>query len=320
MLRLYNSLPVIFVSAVVAATASAQQQGVSLSPFVSFPHRGDAGTLAGLTIGVTDGPFSVRASGQFSVRDRVGLPTANIYVVTRPWTADVDALLHFARSDSGARLTLMPYVFAGVAATTTDTGAFAIRRGGWSYGAGTQLPLFSMLGAFAEARWRMSEYVLPNAKGAPSASLETRFGLSFRVGSSGAGLASLAEALIATAESYIGTPFRRGGSSPSGFDSWGFVRFVFGRLGVTLPSQQQQSEMGSRVRPEWRVLAPGDVVLFDDERGVEHVAIYAGHSRIIHAAENAGVRYDDVNSDRGRWYRDHLAGARRLNAPARKRQ
>ena len=141
-----------------------------------------------------------------------------------------------------------------------------------------------------------------------------------RVGSGGAGLASLAEALIATAESYIGTPFRRGGSSPSGFDSWGFVRFVFGRLGVTLPSQQQQSEIGSRVRPEWRALAPGDLVLFDDERGVEHVAIYAGRSRIIHAAESAGVRYDDVSSDRGRWYHDHLAGARRLNAPARKRQ
>ena len=237
------------------------------------------------------------------------------------WSADADALLYFARSDSGARLTLTPYIFAGVGTTTTDSGVFRIRRGGWSYGAGTGMPLFSTLGAFAEARWRMSEYVLPNAPGAPSASLETRFGLSFRVGSGGAGLASLAEALIATAESYIGTPFRRGGSSPAGFDSWGFVRFVFGRLGVTLPSSsRQQSEMGSRVRPEWRAVAPGDLVLFEDERGVEHVAIYAGRSRIIHAADGAGVRYDDVNSDRGRWYHDHLAGARRLDAPARKRQ
>ena len=146
------------------------------------------------------------------------------------------------------------------------------------------MPLFSTLGAFAEARWRMSEYVMPNAVGAPKPSLETRVGLSFKVGSGGAGLASLAEALIATAESYIGTPFRRGGSSPSGFDSWGFVRF-FGRLGVNLPSQQQQSEIGSRVRPEWRALAPGDLVLFEDERGVEHVAIYAGKSRIIHGRE-----------------------------------
>ena len=71
-LRLYNSLPVILVSAVVAATASAQQQGVSLSPFVSFPHSGEAGTLAGLTIGVTDGPFSVRASGLRTVSGRSG--------------------------------------------------------------------------------------------------------------------------------------------------------------------------------------------------------------------------------------------------------
>jgi hypothetical protein len=320
-LRFSNSLAGVLVAAVVATTASAQQPGVSLSPFVTFPQSGDAGPLAGLTIGVTDGPFSLRASGQFSMRDRVGLPTANTSLVIRPWSADADALLYFARNDSGARLTLTPYVFAGVGTTTTDSGVFRIRRGGWSYGAGTGMPLFSTLGAFAEARWRMSEYVLPNAPGAPKPSLETRVGLSFRVGSGGAGLASLAEALIATAESYIGTPFRRGGSSPTGFDSWGFVRFVFGQLGVTLPSQQQQqSEIGSRVRPEWRALAPGDLVLFDDERGVEHVAIYAGRSRIIHAAESAGVRYDDVNSDRGRWYHDHLAGARRLNAPARKRQ
>ena len=214
MLRFYNSLAVVLVAAVVATAASAQQPGVSLSPFVTFPRNGDAGPLAGLTIGVTDGPFSVRASGQFSMRDRAGLSTANASLVMRPWSADADALLYFARNDSDARLALTPYVFAGVGTTTTDSSVFHIRRGGWSYGAGTGLPLFSTLSAFAEARWRMSEYVLPTAPGAPKPSLETRVGLSFRVGSGGAGLASLAEALIATAESYIGTPFRRGDRVP----------------------------------------------------------------------------------------------------------
>jgi len=318
-LRFSNVLAVIGVAGSVTAI-SAQQPGVSLSPFVTFPQGSSAGPLAGLTLGVTDGPFSLRASGEFSVRDGTGLPASANGFVTRPWSADADALLYFARSEPGSRLTLTPYVFAGVGTTMTDSSVFRIRRQGWSYGAGTGMPLFSTLGAFAEARWRMSEFVMPNAPGAPSATLETRFGLSFRVGSGGSGLASLAEALIATAESYIGTPFRRGGMTPAGFDSWGFVRFVFGRLGVTLPSQQQQSEFGSRVRPDWHALAPGDLVLFYDERGSEHVAIYVGHSRIIHAAENAGVRYDDINSDRGRWYQEHLAGARRVNAHARKRQ
>ena len=74
MRRFYNSLAVVFVAAVVALIVLAHSSRVSLSPFVAFPQSGDAGPLAGLTLGVTDGPFSLRASGQFSMRDRIGLP------------------------------------------------------------------------------------------------------------------------------------------------------------------------------------------------------------------------------------------------------
>lgn len=318
MLRFSHPVTAILVAAAVA-TVHAQQPGVSLSPSVTFPRSGDIGPLAGLTLGVTDGPFSVRVGGEFSMRERAALPTSSAPLVTRPWNADADALLYFARNDdSEIPLRLAPYLFTGVGTATTDSGELRIRRQGWSYGAGAAMPLVSTLGAFIEARWRMSEFLLPNASGAPPASRDVRLGLSFKVGSGGSGLASLAEALIATAESYIGTPYRRGGTTPAGFDGWGFVRFVFSRLGVTVPSQQQ-ADIGSRARPEWRSLAPGDLVLFDDDRGVEQVAIYVGKSRIIHAAENSGVRYDDLNSDRGRWYYDHLAGARHLSAPSRKR-
>lgn len=317
MLRFSHPLAAIAIAAAVA-TVHAQQPGVSLSPTVTFPRSGDVGPLAGLTLGVTDGPFAVRVGGEFSMRERAALPTATTPLVTRPWNADADALLYFARGESDVPLRLAPYIFTGVGTAATDSGELRVRRQGWSYGAGAAMPLVSTLGAFVEARWRMSEFVPPNASGAPPASRDVRLGLSFKVGSGGSGLASLAEALITMAESYIGTPYRRGGTTPAGFDGWGFVRFVFSRLGVTLPSQQQQSELGSRSRPEWRSLAPGDLVLFDDDRGVEQVAIYVGKSRIIHAAEG-GVRYDDLNSDRGRWYYDHLAGARRLTAPSRKR-
>jgi hypothetical protein len=298
------------------ATVGAQQPGVSLSPSVSFPRIGDAGPLAGLTLGVTDGPVGVRAGGQFSVREGTALPTTGTPLVTRPWSADADALLFFARSESPVTLRLAPYVFAGLGTASIDSGALRVQHQGWSYGTGAAVPVVSTLGAFIEARWRMSEFVLPNAVGAPPAEREIRLGLSFHVGGGGAGLASLAQALIEMAESYIGTPYRRGGTTPAGFDAWGFVRFVFGKVGVVLPSSQQSSGIGSRVRSDWRALAPGDVVLFDDERGVQHVAIYAGHSRIIHAEESVGVRLDDLNSDRGRWYHDHLAGALRISAPS----
>jgi hypothetical protein len=317
-LRFPGSMVAVVLAAAVT-TAHAQQPGVSLSPTVTFPRSGDIGPLAGLTLGVTDGPLSVRVGGEFSMRERSAIATTTTPLVTRPWNADADALLYFARNEAQVPLRLAPYIFTGVGTATTDSGALRMRRQGWSYGAGAAMPLVSTFGAFVEARWRMSEFMLPNADKAPPASREVRLGLSFHVGSGGSGLASLAEALIATAESYIGTPFRRGGTTPAGFDGWGFVKFVFARLGVTLPSQQQHSGIGSRGRPEWRSLAPGDLVLFDDERGDEQVAIYVGKSRIIHAADGAGVRYDDLNSDGGRWYHDHLAGARRLTAASRKR-
>ena len=319
MLRFTTTAATVIVVAL--AGAGAQQPGVSLSPSVTFPQSGDIGPLAGLTLAVTDGPFSIRAGGQFSVRDRAPLPTSTAAVVTRPWSADADALLYFARSETGLRLALAPYVFTGVGTASTDSAGVRLRHAGWSYGIGASLPLVSTLGGFVEGRWRMSDYVLPNAKDAPRATREMRLGLSFKVGSGGGGLASLAEALIETAQSYIGTPYRRGGSTPAGFDSWGFVRFVFGRLGVLLPSStQQQGDMGSRVRPEWRSLEPGDLVMFDDERGVEQVAIYVGKSRINHSAVDAGVRYDDLNSDRGRWYHDHLSSARRISGPPARRR
>ena len=71
--------------------------------------------------------------------------------------------------------------------------------------------------------------------------------------------------------------------------------------------------MGEEVRADWRALAPGDLVMFKDDGGINHVAIYVGKSRIIHSTETGGgVRYDDLDSERGRWFVEHLAAARRV--------
>ena len=126
--------------------------------------------------------------------------------------------------------------------------------------------------------------------------------------------------VVPTAERYLGTPYRYGGTSPvTGFDCSGFVQYVFARNAVRLPrTSRQQAKVGIALPRNWRSLSPGDLVMFA-ERGerISHVAIYAGRNRIIHASASGGeVRYDDLDTRRGQWFVDHMVAARRVTPNA----
>jgi cell wall-associated NlpC family hydrolase len=103
-----------------------------------------------------------------------------------------------------------------------------------------------------------------------------------------------------------GIPYRWGGSSPrTGFDCSGFVRFVYGHFGISLPhSSYAQIGLGHRV-PR-RALRPGDLVFFD---GAGHVGIYVGKGAFIHAP-HTGTRVQ-ISSLSGSYARG-FDGARRL--------
>lgn len=333
-------LPILSTASVLAAIAPAvaQQTGVTLSPFVSFLPVGSPSPMAGLSLSLSGGPLAVRAGGHLAVQERTTAATTAL--ATRPWGVDADALAFLDGYRYGSLIAFTPYVFAGASSAMLDSGAIRSRRQGWSYGTGIVAPIGGALGLFSEVRWRMSEYVLPNADDAPPAQREFRVGMSFRVGGGGGSLTDVfrvltptegaafdgasastgASMILSTADTYVGTPYRRRGTSPnSGFDASGFVRFVFSRLGVTLPrASRDQARVGEALRADWRALSPGDLVMFEDEGGINHVAIYVGKSRIIHSSETGGgVRYDDLNTDRGRWFVEHLAAARRILPDAR---
>jgi cell wall-associated NlpC family hydrolase len=129
-----------------------------------------------------------------------------------------------------------------------------------------------------------------------------------------------ARRVVPTAEHYIGVPYRYGGTSPeSGFDCSGFVQYVYGLQGVNLPrTSRQMAGAGVPVEPSTRSLAIGDLMLFEQGGRISHVAIYAGNHRFIHSSSSGhGVRYDNLDTRRGRWFADHMVAARRVTGDGR---
>jgi cell wall-associated NlpC family hydrolase len=106
----------------------------------------------------------------------------------------------------------------------------------------------------------------------------------------------------------VGARYTYGGSSPrSGFDCSGFVRYVYGHFGVSLPhSSYAQFDRGRSVGRG--SLRPGDLVFFD---GMGHVGMYVGNGRFIHAPRSGTrVRIELLTG----WYGSRFSGARRLRS------
>ena len=111
--------------------------------------------------------------------------------------------------------------------------------------------------------------------------------------------------VVGIAMQYLGTPYVWGGASPSGFDCSGFVMYVYGQMGVSLPhSSYAQYGYGSPV--SLSQLQAGDLVFFD---GLGHVGIYVGGGSFIHAPHTGDVV--KISSLSG-YYSSNFAGGRRI--------
>lgn len=109
------------------------------------------------------------------------------------------------------------------------------------------------------------------------------------------------------ARKYEGVPYVWGGTTPSGFDCSGFVKYVFAQKGITLPrTSSEMYNMGTRVtQPQ-----PGDLVFFTTyAAGASHVGIYLGNNEFISATSSRGV--DTVSMSNPYWAPRYL-GAKRL--------
>ena len=123
--------------------------------------------------------------------------------------------------------------------------------------------------------------------------------------------------ILTEAETYIGTPYKYGGTTRNGIDCSAFVLSVFGAAaGLSLPRvAASQSQEGESVAKE--DLQRGDLIFFSHGRRISHVGIVEnvteeGEVMFIHAATSKGVMISSLNDSY--WGPKYRSAKRVINA------
>lgn len=125
-----------------------------------------------------------------------------------------------------------------------------------------------------------------------------------------------ADRVVASARSFIGTPYKYGGMTRSGMDCSGLLINAFNDININLPrSSADQSKVGKEV--DMKDLKPGDLVFFatgKKKRKITHVGMVTevhdrGNVKFIHASSKVGVVEVNIYSD---YYQKNYRGARRV--------
>ncbi len=119
------------------------------------------------------------------------------------------------------------------------------------------------------------------------------------------------DSLIDMARDQVGTRYKWGASAPGkAFDCSGLVQWLLANFDVALPrTSREQARIGLEVPRDPSQLLPGDLLFFGKGRGVDHVGIYIGEGRYVHASNSRkGVIESNLPRTSSAWWK----GARRL--------
>ena len=101
--------------------------------------------------------------------------------------------------------------------------------------------------------------------------------------------------IVEYAKQFLGNPYVWGGTSlTKGADCSGFTMSIYSHYGVSLPhSSSAQSQMGTRVSAD--EVKPGDLLFYGSGNHVNHVAMYIGGGKVIHAStERTGIKISNA--------------------------
>jgi murein DD-endopeptidase len=117
-------------------------------------------------------------------------------------------------------------------------------------------------------------------------------------------------AIVRVAASLVGRRYQFGGADEAGFDCSGLVRYVHERVGLGIPRTAAAQQRAALPVPLTQ-LQPGDLVFFSsDGQRIDHVGIYSGFGRFIHAPHaGVAVSYAELASA---YYARHLVSAGRF--------
>ncbi len=118
---------------------------------------------------------------------------------------------------------------------------------------------------------------------------------------------------------YLGTPYRRGGTSKKGMDCSGFARTVYDQLlGLDLPhSSGDQFHSSELQKIDARQLQAGDLVFFANQgkkkkqKRINHVGVYLSDGQFIHASSSEGIIVSSLDEV---YWKKRFVGSKRHTA------
>lgn len=121
------------------------------------------------------------------------------------------------------------------------------------------------------------------------------------------------DSLVSLATSQVGARYKWGAAVPGkAFDCSGLVQWVMANFDIDLPrTSREQAKSGLEIPKDPSALLPGDLLFFGKTSRVDHVGIYIGEGKYVHAANRRkGVIVSDLPT--GRSAKTWWKGVRRL--------